>query len=98
MIYTINNIWLAAAGWITGILYIPGIIQMYKSKDYSQIDYRTHLLTIAILGFALNGYVVYLETGSLGTLISQLKSVVPLTIQYMMYVYYRFIDKKVANR
>ena len=88
MIYIINKIWLSVAGWILGILYIPNIIKLYKTKDYSQINYNTHLLTIAILGFTFNGYVIFLQTGDIGTLLSQIKSLVPLTIQYVMSLIY----------
>lgn len=86
----INNITLKLGGSIMALSYFPQIIHIWQSKSSQGISLGfISMVSLALMTFSLNGYVVLKRTGDKGTLISQLANLIPALILIIMIIIFR---------
>ena len=77
----INKQTLKLGGVIMALSYFPQIYQVISTQSSEGISLAfISMVTLAILTFTFNGYIVYKETDNPGTLLSQLTNLIPAII------------------
>lgn len=77
----INKQTLKLGGVIMALSYFPQIYQVISTQSSEGISLAfISMVTLAILTFTFNGYIVYKETDNPETLLSQLANLIPAII------------------
>lgn len=86
----INKYTVKAGGVVMGLSYIPQIFKILTTKSVEGISLAFLLMvSIAVATFALDGYVIYKETGESKTMIAQLLNFIPAVITVILILFYR---------
>ena len=90
MLKRINTVTIKVCGIIMGLSYIPQIHKILTTKDVSGISLAfLVMVTIAVMTFTLDGYVIFQETGEKKTMVAQLLNLVPALITVILILIYR---------
>lgn len=83
----INDFTIKIGAIIMALSYFPQIYQVVSTKSSEGISLAfIGMVTIALATFTFNGYVVYKETGRLGTMLSQLANLIPAIVLIVLII------------
>lgn len=92
MLKRINRQTLKLGGIIMALSYFPQIYQVLTTGSSEGISLAfITMVSLALTTFSFNGYIVYKDTGEIGTLLSQLANLIPALILVMLIIMTRLI-------
>lgn len=92
MLKRINKQTLKLGGIIMALSYFPQIYQVLTTGSSEGISLAfITMVSLALATFSFNGYIVYKDTGEIGTFLSQLANLIPALILVVLIIITRLI-------
>lgn len=86
----INKITIKIGGLLMGLSYIPQIYKIITTKNVEGISLAfLTMVTLAVMTFTLDGYVIYRKTGEKKTMLAQLANLIPAIITVILILVYK---------
>ena len=86
----INKITIKIGGLLIELSYIPQIYKIISTKNVDGISLAfLTMVTLAVMTFTLDGYVIYRKTGEKKTMLAQLANLIPAIITVILILLYR---------
>lgn len=86
----INKITIKIGGLLMGLSYIPQIYKIISTKNVDGISLAfLTMVTLAVITFTLDGYVIYRKTGEKKTMLAQVANLIPAIITVILILLYR---------
>ena len=90
MLKKVNAVTIKIGGVIMGLSYIPQIYKIISTKDVSGISLLFLIMvTLAVMTFTLDGYIIYTETGEKKTMVAQILNLIPALITVLLILIYK---------